>query len=365
MKRIRLLWFFYVLLLPAVVSAQATCPANVLLAQSRARSACATLDLNQACYGSGQVDAQAQPGSTIHLDQPGKIENLALLRQVTTDSAAGWSVLLLDLQANLAGTEGRSAFALLFGDTEIANLVPPLPEITVTATGTVNIRRTPNGEIVDQIGVRGTLTANGRSGDWLRVYIPNSGELGWISSQTVSGSFANLNLVDPNAPFYRPFQTFTLYTGHGDAPCAGAPSSGMLLQTPPTTPVNFIINGTILRLSGTAFLQTNSTSGGTFTVNLLEGESEIEAAGTTIFIPAGARVVLNTDSTLSPAEPFDPEDVGALPLNNLPFRLRAIPNPLSQGEISRLTAAHNLSLATPVPTEPSEDNSCHQHYAPR
>ncbi len=351
MKRIPFLLVIYLLLLPTMTLAQTTCPANVLLAQARAGSACAKLGFNQACFGSGQVSAAVQPSADASFTQPGATADLTTLERISTDSSSAWSVALVNLQANLAGTQGRSVAAMLFGSADLENLVPPLPEITVTATGTVNIRNAPNGEILDRIGVRETLVANGRlaTGNWLRVYRPNRGDLGWISTQTVTGNFASLSIVDETTPFYRPFQVFALRTGRDDAPCDGAPNSGMLLQTPNTfEPLTFIVNDVTLRLEGTVFLQAAPT----LTINVLDGSTEIDASDTTSFVPTGARWSAGT------IEPYAAADLAALPTNSLSFRLRAIPDPVSTDQIAQLTAAHLASLATPAPTEVVPNTAC-------
>ena len=65
------------------------------------------------------------------------------------------------------------------------------------------------------------------------------------------------------APLWLPWQRFDFRSGMGDAPCPGAPASGILLQTPKSVaPRQFLINGArVIALSGTAWLQAQISGG--------------------------------------------------------------------------------------------------------
>ncbi|MBN1964727.1 MAG: hypothetical protein JW910_08775 [Anaerolineae bacterium] len=348
---------------PILAQGPENCPASVLLALGRAGAACARLERGQACYGNGAVSASLRPplGSAA-FDLPGALIDAAALDALSVgggDPEAGFSVALIELQADLPVEEQRSVTGLLFGAASLANGVPFTPEVMLSATGTLNLRATPeaDGEIVARLGVRDTVLANGRTADgtWFRVLVPGTVDLAWASALvvTTSENSAVLPVVEAETPFYRPFQVFTLRSAADDALCEGAPESGLLLQTPSREDaVTLIANGVTLRLAATIFLQ---TADDTLLIAVLDGGAEVEASGVTQYVPAGARVLvpLGEDGNAAAAppypEPYDLANVAALPVNVLPFRF-AIPAPLSLAVIDTLVAAHNAPEPTPVPT---------------
>ncbi len=347
-------WLF--LLLYTTVVAQTDCPASVLLALARAAAACSGIERNQACYGNGSVSATFQPGvSDAVFEQPGHIVNIGAIEHLSIGGASDYSVATLQVQADLSDREQRSLTILLFGSAEIANQVPSLPQVPITSTGTLNIRTLPqaDADILATLPLRGTATANGRTQDnrWLRVMTPNN-ILGWASVEnlTAEGDPSTLSIVDATTPFRRPFQVLTITTGSDDALCDGTSESGALIQSPNnTTPVELTVNGALLRLAGTAFLQANDV----MTISVLDGYAEVETLGAIQYVPAGAHL-----SPESAAQPYDAAELQFLPINNLPHRF-AIPQPLTQDEIDAATAAWAAPEPAPVPTiSPQEDDRC-------
>lgn len=337
-----------------------SCRAKVLLAMSRAGAACANLEPGQACAGNGAVLGSFQPGAgELTFGAPGDRVPLSTLRRVEVGGASDeWSVALMQLRANLAESEQRSITLLAFGRVSFEDFLPPVPEIVVTGTAVVYVRTTPDdaADISAEYGLRDRLVANGRTDDdqWLRVMIPGTNQLGWVSRAVITpeASLATLTVVDENSPFYRPFQVFTLSTGFDDALCPGAPESGILLQTPNSiTFTTLSINAVTLRLAATAFLQTQPD--GTLVVSILDGQAEVDTGPTVRYIPAGARVSIAPDGPPAQAEPYDYERMAALPLNSLPYRF-VLAEPPDQEAIDTLTAQHFLPTPTPLSPEQIE-----------
>jgi hypothetical protein len=359
------------LLLPVPAHAQDgnQCPANVLLAMARAGSACNGLEHDQACYGNGLIQATFQSGEGT-FRAPGDKVGAGTLRQVQIGGdPAVWSVILMRIRADLAVTEEHSVTLLAFGDVTLENRVPPVPELAVSSTGLLYIRATPadDGEIIQVLGLRDTVVANGRTQDgiWLRVFVPGSNQLGWVSTSVITSAenILTLNMVDEATPYFRPFQVFSVQTGVDDAWCEHATESGLLIQTPNTfTEVHLTVNGTALYLAGTVFIQAQAD--GTMTINVLDGQTEVTAHGETRFIPAGARTqiaqgpdMLPTDAP-TPAEPYDLGDLAGLPINNLPYRL-VLPTPLDRAALDTLVEAHFAPTPTPLsPTTAESEQWC-------
>ncbi len=366
------LFFGMLLSLFFVFPAQAQepiCPAKILLSLSRSGSACFGLERNEACYGNGAVESAFQGESDAVFTKPGDIVEADTLQSVhVTPLENDISIASLYIQASLTDNEERSVTLLLLGDTAVQNNVPPLPEIVITATGALNIRHTPeiNGEIVERLAINKTVIANGRTeeGDWLRVKIPNSNNLGWIGADVgrADGDLRTLSVVGIDTPVYRAFQVFTLKTVE-NLLCDGALNSGLLLQTPNTfTYVDLIVNGIQMRLAATAFLQ--AQPGENLTIHVLQGQAELTVNGETQMIPAGAQasVSINEDGMAtdapSPAEPYDLVALRGLPLNSLPTRLTLI-DPLTPEGIEAAIAQLAVVEVTETPEViPVVDTSC-------
>ena len=338
--------FFWIMMMSTSVIAQTVdCPATVLLALSRAGSTCFGVELSEACYGNGSVTASYfDDNFDGDFSATGDIAPITPIETLTTHASnEDLSVASIFLQANLADSEQRNTALLLFGETNVTNLIPPIQEFTITADGTINIRELPDitGEIVQRLGLSDIVVVNGRTedGEWLRVRIPNSNDLGWIPSGVASENdpINALEIVDETTPFYRPFQIMTLTTGYDDALCDDTTESGILLQTPNLADdVELIINGAELRISATLFIQNQSDS--MLAMYVLDGELEIALEEDTYFVPAGAYIELplnsaeNFTAPLNIAQPYDETQLSAVPINNLPDRV-AITIGLTQAEL--------------------------------
>lgn len=351
MNKRLLLTLIYLLLSVTVVSAQATCPTNVILAFARAGSACLNTGRNQVCHGNGAVSFTNFEGDTLST-QAGNVLSARQIQNISTVASDEYTIALLRLQGALTTNDQRYVTLLTFGDTTLENLIEPQNELLITATGSLNVRQSPadNAPILAQISVRESLTANGRTqgNTWLRVIIPGQNEtpdiIGWViaSSTTTTGNLNTLSLVDGNTRYQNAFQSFNLLSGVNDAPCDGAPQSGILLQTPNiTTPVTFSINGQPITVAGTAYLQAHPN----LIIHVLDGE--VITADS--YYPAGASI----------GATYDRESLTALPINNLPVRF-SIPAALSDAQLAEARAAYQARITPPtaVVGQPTQDTRC-------
>lgn len=356
-----------------------TCPAALTLALPRANAACARSadQRGTACYGSGSVSVVPQPGAPEPtLTTAGETFDLAGVRSVrlNAEDPNALSVVVLRLQADyLAREAGRSVTVLLFGDAEITTEADLLALVELTAEGSVNVRDLPDGDgdILQQLTLRETIIADGRSEDgaWLRVRLAD-GRIGWVGTDAVTpdGDVFTLAIVDGAVPVYTPFQVFTLRTGAGDARCATLPQSGALIQSSNEgSPATLVINGVTLRLAGSVFLQSRPTDDrlpGQMTINVLDGRAEVTARDVTQVAPAGARVrvaldeSLAVDGTPALAEPYLEGDVQTLPISNLPYRF-TVPAPLAPDAIAAFLIEDSApAAAAPPAADAREDRAC-------
>ncbi len=150
--------------------------------------------------------------------------------------------------------------------------------------------------------------------------------------------------ADAGGESFGPMQAFYFATGLGDPPCAEAPVSGLLIQTPEEAEqaITLTINEATVTLGSTAFLQ--AEAGGDMVVSLLDGAGQITAAGETQAVPAGSQTRLPLDDDLaaagppSPPEPFDETRLLGLPLDLLAEEIE-VPPPLTEDEIADYLAS--------------------------
>ncbi|NWF71165.1 MAG: hypothetical protein HXY40_18945 [Chloroflexi bacterium] len=339
MRLLSLLLALVLLCLAPLALAQTDCPALVEAALHTASAACADLGRNQACYGN--VLLQATPRGdvpTFTFEQTGDIVNIADIDTLQLSSMSlsdgTWGVGLMKLQANLPDTvPGQNVTLLLFGDVQLTNAVEPVVELPMRATGNVNVRLRPR---TDQDNIMASLTrgqevvANGRLADstWIRIEVEGDARgVGWVSVDflTSDGDINSLNIVQPGAAQFGPMQAFYFSSGLGDAPCAEAPESGILLQTPQGAgQILLDVNGASIQLGSTVFAQTGD---GFMWLSVLEGGISVSASGVTQAVPAGTftRVPLGADGLVNGApefpQPYDQSKFAALPLVLLPEQI--------------------------------------------
>lgn len=351
---------------PAAIVAQTppTCPANVLLAFARMSAACAAVGLDEVCYGSGTVSAETFDAGAPTLQHAGDHVPAASLQEVTAASEPGtWSTALLSLRASLDRSQRQTLTMILFGSATLTNQVTPEPETPVLTIGSANLRAEPRSDspILARVNVNETLVANGRyEAGWLRVFVPNMNAVGWVSTDVIQNA-ASLPLTQVESwDYHRPFEIISFSSGAQDAPCEGAPGSGMLVQSPDVVhPVSLMLAPTLgFRLAGTAYLQGDTED--RLTIQVIDGFALISDGTREVYTPAGAQVVatFGAEIGVSDAQPFDEAAVKNLPIANLPYRVRAIPPMLTLDEIATLTARHLAAEATPAPVEPTPDTTC-------
>lgn len=323
-----------------------TCSAVVQQALADVDQGCAATGRNQACYGFVSLDATPREDAQDFLfDKQGDLANVAdidTLRLSALDVENDqWGIALLKLQANLPDSlPGQNVTFLLFGDVEIENAVAPADdgaapaEITATTTGGANIRSAPTttAQVAGSLAGGAVVTVNGRNADstWLRIQIPDSGSLGWVSASLLraDGDVSTLGVVEGMeavTPF-TPMQAFYFRTGITGTTCADAPADGILIQTPEGAgQITLRANDVDIQLGSTAFFQ--AIPGAQMTVSVVEGEGEATADGATVTIPAGTQVTIPVDENMaaagepSDAQPYDPSLVANLPVQALPRQI--------------------------------------------
>jgi hypothetical protein len=334
-----------VLLWVAPLAAQTPdCPTIVKTAIDESSKACQGVQRNQACYGNIQLNATAQANApALTFAKPGDLANLADIKSLTLSElnkdSGQWGIAMMRVQANLPDTlPGQNVTFVMFGNVSVDNAGGAAPAkaptlLDVTAPKTVNLRSAPSRTAAVAGSLKGgtTVKADARLDDasWLRLQL-DGGSSAWVLAQLVkvSGDVQTLDVVDPNAsavqtPQFGPMQAFYFKSGVGDAPCAQAPNSGLLVQTPSgDVKVNLQVNGVNITLGSTAYLE--AQPGKEMAVNLVEGKSDVESGSVTRTLLPGTRVRVPIDANLqatgapSPVEPYTASDVQALPVSLLP-----------------------------------------------
>lgn len=118
-----------------------------------------------------------------------------------------------------------------------------------------------------------------------------------------------------------PMEAFYLRTGVGDASCAEAPESGLLVQTPDgIEEVAFNVNGVDVSIGSTAFFQAVPEED--LVVTTVEGTAVLDFDGELFPVIAGTRLRTRLGADLLPIErPRLPESYELFALGSLPLRL--------------------------------------------
>jgi len=351
-------------LLATVVLAQAeTCSTIVQAALDATDEQCDATARNQACYGNVNLDATSQPGITdFNFSTLGDIVAVSSIGSLSLSSKVEeegeWGVALMQLQANLPDTlPGQNVTFLLFGDVHIENGVESNTEpvtFDVVVQGNVNVRSGPSADETRITGLSDgdTVTALGRNaaGTWLQVSL--NGISGWVLAPEVeaNGDIETLRIVGPAGAPLTPMQAFYFLSGIGDAPCAEAPDSGILVQTPERVEsIQFTVNDVTITLGSTVYLQAQAR--GEMTTSVVEGEATVEAAGVSVDVLAGSqvRVPLNDQGRAlgapSEPEPYDGAKMAVLPIRILP-RAITIATPISVHSIAEALRSRETGTAT-------------------
>jgi hypothetical protein len=269
------------LLLITITSAAAQpvdCPAVLQQWVEAVRQGCVGLTVNQLCYGNPDVSVQAPENVRIDFGDAGDVLGLSLARTLETSvfdaEATSWGVAVINTRANLL-TTGMTLVA--FGDTRLENnSTAPDDFLALTAvvrnTGAI-VRALPDAT-AEEVNLRyagDRVPVIGRLSDESWFKLPE----GWVTAEVLrfAEDMALIPVLSAESvlnEIYAPMQNFRLRTGWQEEPCAGAPQSGVLVQTPDSaSDVPLVVNGAELRLTGTLLLQT--TSEGRTVASLLEG----------------------------------------------------------------------------------------------
>ncbi len=322
------------------------CPTLVQEAFTATELICEAAGPGQACLGNGVVEAAARDGvESFTFAQPGDLAtttDFQSLRLRSTDTENRiWTV----VQYQLPIASGDLAItALVFGDVALSNSADAgasdIPTLfgTVTASGGINVRRTPdtNGVIVWQLTNNETVLVTGRTADnaWYRIEIPSAfGGPGWVAAQwlRLNGDASALRIAtaESPAPDIRPpefgsMQSFLFESRPIADDCQDTPDSGIVLQTPNglANDARLAVNGATLEFNGTVFLRAQADA--QLLVSVLEGVAEISAASATQVLPAGAEASVPLDEeglasgAPSAAQPYRLEDLLDIPVRLLP-----------------------------------------------
>ncbi len=347
MRRVKSLvgFFFTLLFVQIVVLGQSLdCPTIVKNALAAVDNSCAETGRNEACYGNIILTAEAQPGiDTLSFEKAGDrvnltdIQSLALSPMDTANQV--WGIALLKVQANLPDTlPGQNVTFLLFGNVNITNAENETngTHSTAVLAGVLTLRTTANlrsgsstnDSIISTLNPNEKLTVDGRNaaGDWLHIQT-RDGESGWVLAQllNVNGDVNTLPVIgtETQNTAYGPMQGFYFKTAGADAPCAEAPDSGILIQTPKgAAHIDLLVNEVQINLGSTVYLQAQPNA--EMTIYVIEGQATVTAQGVTVIAPAGTLVSVPMDNDLhangvpGAAQAYDPEKVKALPISLLP-----------------------------------------------
>ncbi len=322
------------------------CPALQAAAFDKIVAHCAEQEAGTLCLGQATVSPvlRGPAQSAAPLDEPGdsiSIAEIDWLSISSEDKTWGAARALFPAYSS-DDLEARDAALLAFGNVALSlpkAVKPPstLADVQVTAAQGANLRALPSTDarVIAQLMVSRELKAMARhrGGGWLYIYA--TPELrGWISQSVVSVPIERLPTLDAGGdtvPLWLPWHRFDFRSGMHDAPCEGAPESGILLQTIEfAAPRQFVINGARLSLSGTAWLQAQVSSG--MFVHLLDGRGWLSIPAGEVALSSGmfSAVALEQtdDGALRPAGPpteptaYTYHELSSLPIHALPFETR-------------------------------------------
>ena len=291
-----------ILLLPAVIAIaqDSACPALHDQAIASVSSACAEQDINSICFGHPTVSlAKLADTAAVGFSQPGDLAPSNSVDWFSTSSEAkSWGTARILFAAYPPDSlEAQTATILPFGDVALflpptASIPVPLLDIAVAATQGANLRAEPNTDarVIRAVALRTRLKAIrfNEDGSWIQAYADPE-EIGWISEALVVGDTSLLHSAprdNAGAPLWFPWQAFDFRTGIDDAPCIGAASSGVLLQSNRFQPPRqFWLNGVDIRLNGTVFLQAQIDAG--MSIYVLDGETNISVPDANVVVKSG------------------------------------------------------------------------------
>ena len=324
---------------------ESACPKMQEEALANIIERCAEQEAGTLCFGAPTVTpVLRQPlASAEPFDEPGEAiasANIDWLSLSSEDETWGAARALFPAYP-ADGLEAREVALLAFGNValffpEPGDLPATLADVNVTAAQGANLRAAPNTDapVIARLALSRDLIASGRlrGGGWLLIYATPDLR-GWISESVVSKPLDNLPSLDADAdsaPLWLPWHRFDFRSGMHDAPCDGAPESGILLQTVEFSPPRyFVINGARFTLSGTAWLQAQISSG--MFIHILDGRGRLSTGEGDVALSSGqfSQVMLARDdegklAARAPTQPaaYAYQALSGLPIDALPYATR-------------------------------------------
>lgn len=317
---------------------------------------CGDTPVGSVCAGNDSAEAITVPNTWAEQfsEAGGTIPNQTLQTLSSTGldvEAREWGMAFARVPLADADTYATMVF---FGALQLDNLGFGVQTFAARITSNTGAfaREAPdiNANVAGQLIVGQTIEITGRVEDstWLRVELPRS-EVGWVSVTVLDLLNDDLNLTDlpvvnPNSTsrLFRPFRALNFRSGVGDTPCAAAPESGILIQTPEETDVDLMVNNFSLKIAGTVFLQARREQA--LTIHVLEGEASTTIDETQYTIPAG--------DTLDIEETITLDDYDYARMEMLPIELLPRPIVIESDWIQRMFAPSADPLANVTPESP-------------
>lgn len=252
---------------------EAGCPTMVQRALLELGNTCSGIERNNACYGSGDVQATfTLDAQNPDFDLPGDEAQLTFIETLRTaplielpEDESDWGIAVLNVIANLPDVlPGQAVTFLLMGDAELENAVTPadarLPvePISVMTIVDANIRNRPelSGSVIGGVESNTELSVDGTdsTGEWLRL-LWEENSLAWISRTVIveDSTLDNLPII-ASTTSVSPMQAFYLRTGVGRQNCAEAPNA-LVVQGRDQFTVNLNINGADVQFGDTVVIQ--------------------------------------------------------------------------------------------------------------
>lgn len=357
------------LLSVALAQAQDECTARISAQIANAGLTCANVELAALCYGSGAQSIESD--IEVEYQEPGSSVDLGEIRTLTISSREeAFGLAVLRPRLNLADS---GVLMLAFGDVQIANLSEQSSDfvtfdVTVRDRSGTNVRAEPREDtaISDVWEWGREALAIGRSVDGAWVLAAADNARGWIPAQRLDADYDWMLLrvaaVDEalTPPYSTAMQAFSLITGVNDAPCAGTPDSGVLLQTPEVDiEAEMIIFDREITFNGTLLVQSTfeESVGGELRLSVLEGSARFALIEETRTLNVGerARIRINSNGMYT-GDPIEIDDyhysrARYLPLAlltrqiELPFSLGGLLTPYAQGGLAQVAADAPCTVA--------------------
>jgi hypothetical protein len=300
----------------AIAYAQVECEASTNDVVEIVNQQCGGIGRDEVCYGNYEVSVVAQAAAPVFtFANPGDLAALGSVRSLFLSGldpvADVWGIAQMRLiAATNIGTQDVTL--LLFGDVSIESEVESgaTMDVLVGNFGG-NIRNTPsaNALVLASAPAATTLEAVGRLADssWVRVRVPNSEAIGWVSTEVVTPASADQNfdilaVQDSSTPYFGAMQAFSYISGSSPS-CGNMQVDGLIIQTPSgNARVNLLINEVSIELIGgnngaTAFVTANASNG--MSINMIDGTSVVSSGGTSYFVDAttSTNIPMSTDMT--------------------------------------------------------------------